>query len=135
MLLLSSWLQLMLVGCSPRGAVGTGSSQHRVGCPSALGDAASSDLPLEGSRSLPSKAPDPTTSTKPFLPAHHPRLFSLELSSLCGPHPQETQLCPSVPLTSSPQPHEQFPPPGAHSAGWGSHGHTLGSGLDHGGDA
>ena len=82
--------------------------------------------------------PDPTTSWKPRQPVHHPSQFSLELSSLHGPlltpqpPPQETRPCPSVSVTSSPQPHEQCPHPEARSPGSGAHGPALSSWLDHG---
>lgn len=119
----------LLAGHCPHGAVGTGSSQSRVSVPPALGDAISSDLPF-GRKTVPSqRSPKPYNwlETLPASTPHpstpHPTpTASLELSSLCGPHPQGTQPCPSLPLPSSSQPHEQFPPPGPSLPAWGLRG-------------
>lgn len=62
--------------------------------------AAGSSLPLEGSLSLPGKAPDPTAGSEPCQPVHHRRQSSPELSSLRGPpHPRKPS---PVPLSPSP---------------------------------
>lgn len=98
-LLLSSWLQLMLVGCCPHGAVGTGSSQCRVSCPLALGDATSSDLPWKAADPFPAKpqtlqpqykalsacTPPQTVLSGALLPVWTPPLGNPALS-LCPPH-------------------------------------------------
>lgn len=98
-LLLSSWLQLKLVGCCPHGAVGTGSSQCRVSCPSALGDATSSDLPWKAADPFPAKPQTLQPVQSPFCLHTTPDSSFWSSPPCVDPTPGKPS---SVPLSPSP---------------------------------